>query len=167
MRGFLQWLREGMTSANGIAVGTSRQRPSTSSSSASAEADGAAEAIAVLRDLYTEFDEKHKELAKRIERLERILGAMTPVQSVAGLTCDDLPARAASEAVTMVQETRDETKHLRIAAGATSEEVYFSILDMLNTGASHGQIRAALGVTDEQIHVVESLLAGDPARRKD
>lgn len=163
VRGFFQWIREGMTTTNNFASGASRQQTGEHSS---ADA-GVAEAIAVLRDMYTEFDEKYHDLAKRIDRLEQMLGTWMHDQPSVVQTLDEVSAANSTEAMATEQETIDEGKSLRVTSDSSSEAVYFSILDMLNSGATYAQIRAQLGVTDEQIEVVKSLLAGGPSQRKD
>ncbi|EJY55620.1 hypothetical protein URH17368_1685 [Alicyclobacillus hesperidum URH17-3-68] len=164
VRGFFQWIREGMTTTNGFASGMSRQQTGEHSSSADA---GVAEAIAVLRDMYTEFDEKYHDLAKRIDRLEQMLGTWMHDQPSVVQTQGEVSVAHSTEVMGTEQETMDEGKSLRVTFDSGSEAVYFSILDMLNSGATYAQIRAQLGVTDEQIEVVKSLLAGGPSPRKD
>ncbi|KRW91643.1 hypothetical protein SD51_08355 [Alicyclobacillus tengchongensis] len=164
VRGFFQWIREGMTTSNGFASGASRRKTGEHSSSADA---GVAEAIAVLRDMYTEFDEKYHDLAKRIDQLEQMLGTWMHDQPSVVKTLDEVSAANSTEAMGTEQETIDEGNSLRVTSDSGSEAVYFSILDMLNSGATYAQIRAQLGVTDEQIEVVKSLLAGGPSQRKD
>lgn len=124
-------------------------------------ADETDDAVAILRDLYVEFDGRQRALEARITRLETLVADM--------LSREDRPTARQSVSVTASDVVVSDKIPSDVVEAEKSDEMsdgsqvkdsrrYFAILDLLDAGVSDGDIVAKLGVEPEDVAYVRTIM---------
>ncbi|MFB5191454.1 hypothetical protein [Alicyclobacillus fastidiosus] len=165
--GLFKWLRAGAqlgpVQANTRVLRANEQQGSSSD-----------EAIRVLKELYTEFDERTRAIERRLEQLEQSVRSVEergqPHRPAAGDQAARL--RAQSDALQQmpappVGDIADAVDAIDLEPGFTNAEgagrpddLYFVILDMLESGHSEDDIARALSVAASDVAYVREIMSG-------
>lgn len=171
--GIFRWLR------HGAKIGSTPANPPFSFSrrdplSVPNKRSGAdEEAIQVLREIYQEFEERHRELASRMKTLERANESLQseidalksrpltafPGKGISGFVPDGRSLNV-PEVQRVVPEFAVALEAIETGSEMERQDKYFAILDLLDSGFSEAQIAEQLGVTFEDVAYVQRIMAG-------
>ncbi|GMA61541.1 hypothetical protein NZD89_17585 [Alicyclobacillus fastidiosus] len=164
--GLFKWLRAGAQ------LGPVQANPRVAHASGQS-GPSSDEAIQVLKELYTEFDERTRALECRLEQLEQSVQALEvrvqsrPLDTVAPSAVDQAARlRAHSDALEQMplpSAADIDERQPRPTPGegvSPSDELYFVILDMLEAGSSDDDIARALSVPVSEVAYVRQIMSG-------
>lgn len=143
--GIVKWIRT--TSYGGKRDASTVRRAARTSASSSDE-----QVVEVLRQIYQEFEMKYEKLLERIERLEAKNDEVPNLDSHTDLVPE-----------VSIKEEAHHHQHTEELGAMSRQDLYFRILDLLESGKTEQEITALLSVDRDDILYVRRIMS-DPTQ---